>query len=387
MRNSNETRGGFFMHYTVFRRKNETKKKTVYSWGYTFIDPVTGKRRQKIIPGCKSRAAAYEHIQKLSNDGSTGILISDICRDMFIPGSRHLERLAAHGKTLAIETILQYRTKMEIITKEFGHLELKDLTVMHIENFLASDTKHSGSWKNTFLEALTYVYKEAPFYGVNGVNKPNFVRYSRNSKKADILTTDELSAFFNEANWNSEKEYLVFLCMLSFGLRIGEVRAIQIRQLIFDKNALVIDGFCKSNGERTSYNKKGSDEDMKWRVAVAPDYTMQRLYNYVTLHNLQPDEFLFTRDGFRPYRREYLEDVFLTQLDKAGIEKNGRKLIPHSLRFTYVTRMRRELPAEIVRKLVGHSSVEMTEYYTRAAIPELVASVQNAIPAVNQLFD
>ena len=29
----------------------------------------------------------------------------------------------------------------------------------------------------------------------------------------------------------------------------------------------------------------------------------------------------------------------------------------------------------------------MTEYYTRAAIPEMVAAIQNAIPAVNGLFE
>ena len=75
------------------------------------------------------------------------------------------------------------------------------------------------------------------------------------------------------------------------------------------------------------------------------------------------------------------------QLKKAGIEKGDRKLIPHSFRFTYVTRMRRELPAEIVQKLAGHSSVEMTDYYTRAAIPEMVAAIKPAAEAANKLFE
>ena len=62
-------------------------------------------------------------------------------------------------------------------------------------------------------------------------------------------------------------------------------------------------------------------------------------------------------------------------------------MIPHSFRFTYVTRMRRELPAEIVQKLAGHSSVEMTDYYTRAAIPEMVAALESAMPAADTLFE
>jgi integrase len=48
--------------------------------------------------------------------------------------------------------------------------------------------------------------------------------------------------------------------------------------------------------------------------------------------------------------------------------------------------MRRELPAEVVQKLAGHSSVEMTDYYTRAAIPEMVAALESAMPAADGLF-
>ena len=234
---------------------------------------------------------------------------------------------------------------------------------------------------------MSYIYKEAPFCGCEGLIKPNFMRFARNTKKADILTTEELNRFFDKELWENSRDHLIFLCIASFGLRLGEARALQLRQFIFDKNAVVIDGFCKRNGVRTNYNKKGSNEDKKWRVAVAPDSTMQLVYNYCFLNQIQSDDFVFVREGKVPVRNEYLEDVFERQLKKTGIGKNGRKLVPHSLRFTYVTRMRRDLPAELVQKIVGHTSIEMTEYYTRAAIPEMVAAIQNAIPAVNGLFE
>ena len=175
--------------------------------------------------------------------------------------------------------------------------------------------------------------------------------------------------------------------MVSFGLRIGEVRAIQLRQFIFERNALVVDGFCKSSGERTDYNKKGNDEDKKWHVSFAPASTIRQIIEYVNAHNIGIDDFVFAHEDGRPLRREYLEDVLNRQLKKAGIEKGDRKLIPHSFRFTYVPRMRREFPAEIVQKLAGHSSVEMTDYYTRTAIPEMVAALESAMPAADTLFE
>lgn len=49
--------------------------------------------------------------------------------------------------------------------------------------------------------------------------------------------------------------------------------------------------------------------------------------------------------------------------------------------------MRKNVDAETAKKMVGHSSVEMTEYYTRAAIPEMVSSIQNVLQSVNELFN
>ena len=49
--------------------------------------------------------------------------------------------------------------------------------------------------------------------------------------------------------------------------------------------------------------------------------------------------------------------------------------------------MRTKLDAETVQKMVGHSSVEMTEYYTRAAIPEMIEGLNPARQAVNMLFE
>ena len=42
----------------------------------------------------------------------------------------------------------------------------------------------------------------------------------------------------------------------------------------------------------------------------------------------------------------------------------------HSLRYTYVTRMRQLYDGELVRKMVGHAQIEMTDYYTRNELTE-----------------
>ena len=102
---------------------------------------------------------------------------------MFIPGSTHIERLEQHGKCITIETCMHHRRTINVIVEQFGNLELKDLTVTDVDNFLRADTKHKESWKNAFLETLNYVYKEAPFFDCTGTVKPPSPCFARNSKK------------------------------------------------------------------------------------------------------------------------------------------------------------------------------------------------------------
>ena len=374
------------MDYNVLKRTIKQKNKTVSRWYYSYIDPITKVKKQRVIPDCKNKNQAYAYVNSLPEISYDVVLIKDIAKDMFVLGSEHLKRLEQHGQMLTPETLLRHRSTLDLIVKLWGELQIKDITVMLVDNYLTRDEEHGGSWKNSFLETLGHLYKEAPYYGINDVIKPTFRRFKRNCKKADIFTTDELAMFFNTELWSNERDYLVFLCMASFGLRMGEARALKPRQFIFDRNALVVDGFCKSDGMRTDYNKKGSDEDKKWRVSFGPASTMRAVKNSIEENNIADDDFLFQREGGVPLRREYLEEVFRRRLKIVGINEEKRKLIPHSFRFTYVTRMRRNAGVETVQKLAGHTSIEMTEYYTRAAIPEMIEGLKDAVPAAEPLF-
>ena len=178
----------------------------------------------------------------------------------------------------------------------------------------------------------------------------------------------------------------MFLCIASCGLRIGEARALKVYQLLSNDKFLLINGFCLYNGVRTNYNKKGSAADKKIRVAPLPDDTYQLLKNYIEANKLSHDDFIFRSKTLNPLTQKYLENTFKKQTIKAGIAVGNRKLVPHSLRYTYVTRMRRDLNVEQVQKIVGHTSIEMTEYYTRNLVDNMVASLSNTTKAVNQLF-
>ena len=391
------------MDYHIFRKPKKLKNKTVHRWYYYFYDPITGKKIQKACSGCKNQAEAYAFISALPPlFAEEKVTIETIAKYMFIPESDHVRRLDKLGKSLDFKTLREKRHKLDIFVTEFGYLEITKLTVPMVIQFLMNDP-HSGSWKNNFLTVVGNVYDEAPFFGVNNLVKPNFPKFTRQTVKKDIFTTEELNALFNEALWQKlnqkmyEKQpqfddgyialYLMFLCAISFGLRLGEAIGIKAKQFLFDYGMFVVDGFYRyEEHERTNFNKKGSAEDQKIRVVPIPDNIAPILKNYIVETNAQPEDFVFLRYG-QPIRKHLAEKWFGRAIELAGIETEGRKLTPHSLRYTYITRMRREVAGETVRKIAGHNSMAMTDYYTRGAIPELVEAVKPAAGAANRLFE
>ena len=391
------------LNFHIFKKSVQSKGKTVHKWYYYWNDPLTGVMRQKVCKGCKTQAEAYTFVSALPPLFiEEKITISSIGKWMYIPGSSHLERMEKLGKQYTLETLKCKRGLLDMFLAKFGDLELKDLTIPMVIDFLTEDP-HSGSWKNNFLTVVGEVYAEAPFMGLPYIPAPQFPKFRRNSIKKDVFTTDELNILFDESLWinlSSTKYanhpqfdeghkaiYLMFLCCIKCGLRIGEAIGARVNQFLFDQGMFVVDGFYRHNQLlRTNYNKCGSEEDKKIRVAPLPEDFSLILQKYIAENNLSGDDFVFQRYN-KPIRKWLAEEWFRRAVASSGIKTKNRVLTPHSLRYTYITRMRRDVAGETVQKIAGHTSLAMTDHYTRAAIPEMVEAVKPAVEAANKLFE
>lgn len=358
---------------------------TQTKWICEFTVPGSKQKKRKVCKDCSTLSEAEAYIAQFINKDNA-FLISYIAKDMYQDGSEHLKRLSDFGKILCEKTLVDKRHYIKLIINDFGSRKINELSLKEIENFLIKDSEHSGSWKNSYLETFGAIYDETLWKCPYQVPKPKFQRFVRNSKKADILTTSELNDFFDSSYWNSYRDYVFFKVIISCGLRLGEARGLRYSQFLFDDKVLLINGFCKKNGKRTNYNKTGNAEEKKIRIAPLPDDIIPLIQHFYQSEKREEYNFLFTDEYGRPIAQEFAEKVFKKQLTKTGIRVNKRKLVPHSLRYTYITRMRRELPVEVVQKIAGHSDEHMTEYYTRSGIQEMISSIQDYIPAVNGLF-
>jgi len=382
------------MDYHIFKRTRYNKGKKIKVWSYWYFDGE--KQISRVCPHCKSKIEAENFIQNLEplEKKKSSLVLKDVSSTMYLLGSSHMLRREQMGKTLAPGTIEKSRKFIKDINSYWGNEDLKSISVKKVIDYLIEDkiTKnhdgtyrvHSNSWKNEYLMVFKEIFKEAVYQGVIS-EIPIFPRFKLQGKKADIFSTEEINSLFKPENFSNETLFLFFLLTFTAGLRLGETRGIRRSQFLLQYNTLVIDGFIRSDGIRTSFNKRGTPDDPKTRWCLIPDEILSLIITYCDKNNIKNDDYIFQKDG-RPLRKSYAEACFKRAIEKAGIRSGKRKLVPHSLRYTYVTRMRRDLPAEIVAKIVGHSSTSMTNYYTRPNNEEGVRAILSSQESVQKLF-
>lgn len=375
------------MEYKIHEviEKNEDGKESI-KWYYSFTDKITGRLKKLVCKKCYTKEEALLFVKNISKKTNEVYIIQNITKDMFIKNCPHIKRLELHGKKLTEKTLSQYRKMTEYFTLHFGHRNILTLSAKEIENFLLRDNIHSGSWKNLMLEIIRKIYMEAQWKCNKNIVMPLVNRFNRNTKKADIFTTEELEELFKQDNWPSYDIYLFFYIIASCGLRLGEARGLQVNQFDFTKNILIINGFINAQGKRTKWNKKGSAVNSKIRIVPLPKKIAKLLEKYIEAKKIKDDDFIFTTASGHYLDGKRMEEIFKKVLLKCKIDCSQRKLVPHSLRYTYVTRMRRTLNIELVQKLAGHTSPVMTEYYTRSNIDELISSIQGTFEAAENLF-
>jgi integrase len=376
------------MEFHVFKKPKKLKNgKTVHRWYYYYLDE-NKKQRQKACKGCKIRKEAEDYIRAVSGGASAlaaTALVRDIARDMFIPGGGHVDRLAQFGRVYDITSLLDARRYIKNIIEKWGERTLASVDPTEVTKYLFT-VDRSAQWKNRYKTIFGELYGEAQWQGYK-IQKPHFESFTVRPRKADVLATNELQRLFVPENFLSRMFYTMFLLCLSGGLRLGEVRAVRRRQIFFERKALLVDGFCKRDGTRTSYNKKGSLINPRHRITMLPDMVLRDLAEYISANSIGEEDFLFTEKDGKALTQDRAQWGFERAVLKAGIDKANRKIVCHSLRYTYVTRMRRELPAETVMKMVGHLSVEQTDYYTdKRAVDESIAALTNALHAADNLF-
>ena len=413
------------MERHLYRRKiGETKKKEpIRAWYFWYLDPVTKKQVRKSCGTAKNpvflKRDAENIIEQLEKKDREylamraeveSVTIAKMVDAMFADGSTYLKRRQDEGYVKDAETLKEIRGYLKnFIVKNYGHLKPEELDPAVVDNDLVQ-AKYSNSWKNRIVSILNWILDEAIWLKMLKV-KPVLKKYKRNTKQKSILTREEMDKLFpddfNELSkiWNKDKTVsdegfmfgTLYALMTSTGLRNGEARGISPSQLILSdgekiakmvgpdgreainplgetKNeiryGLVLDRMLNRQNKTVMHLKKGDEKNRKMRIEVIPDKTVKYLKRWLSIRPVNELDLLFTFRGDR-IKCPYLIYRFGIGLRNAGISTENRILKPHSLRYTYNTKMRRRIPEDKLRAMIGHDVKSMTDYYTIINIAEL----------------
>ena len=249
----------------------------------------------------------------------------------------------------AKDVIKYFKKPMEEVTTE----ELRK----YLLKYLREERKLSERSVNYYNSVIRFMYEVTMD---KLINKKQIPMYRRRRKMKDVLTKEELSAFFNACDNYMYKT--IFMLIYGSGLRVSEAVNLKIKDIDSKKMRIFVRG-----------GKGGKD-----RYTVLPKVSLEMLRTYYRIYKPKhPEGYIFLNRKGNRIKTERTRVFFRRYRRKAKIDE---KFVVHSLRHGFATDLI-ERGASIleVKELMGHSNIRSTMEYIHVAKVEL--SVENPLDA------
>lgn len=404
----------------LFKRTETKNGKKEVRWYYWYYDE-NGKQVKKSCgqhgkpcylkreaEACLAVLEEKDRLEQEEYENARKIRLRDVGSTLYDSDSFFMKLKEAHGRNLHPQTVEQKKRLMNLILAEFGDRIPETIDEAEIENFLVS-LDYKNSYKNTILSVLRDLFSECKRLKLvkHRLDIDGFIRTDR--EKKDILTMEQLSLMFPDDRtklaeiWSvrgadkyigidgNAHDYgfmfgVMFRLMASTGLRPGEVRAICIDQI--QDGGLFINRMIDSYDVERPYLKKGSVENRKQRTVLLPSKMAELLNEYIEARPPCEQNYIFSLRG-NFVKQGILDSRFKKGIVKLGIYNAEKIITPHSLRFTYNTYTVNSnlIPGDVLRKMIGHNSQIMTDYYTRSDLAAELKGLQPYQKTVDEIWN
>lgn len=180
----------------------------------------------------------------------------------------------------------------------------------------------------------------------------------REHKEPEWLTEDELKAFV--AVESPQPYDLAFKTLAWLGLRSGEVRGLRVENVRINDKLLII---------RQTKSKRD-------RSLPIPDALLSGFQTAIA--DREPNLLVFPSETGLVITRERFNGRFIKHLKAAGITRKG--ITPKALRHSFVThQFGRSTPAPVIRDLVGHSNLQITDRYAHSSPQKMREAIDNHV--------
>lgn len=378
--------------------KRPTRKKNKYIYYVQFYDE-DGNRLSGRSTGQTTKAAAetwtYEQLKRGYIKTPKNITFGQYAQDWWTwDKCIYIKSRKLRGKPLSRSYIDTMRGFLEHhILPYFKNKRLRKINSRIIEKWLV-DLSEKQSRTGSFLTPTTinhcltclkimlkeavrleYIYKN-PAKGINELKE--------RPKRKSILNIDEVKKLFQddslETIWEGDLiHFTLNILAASTGMRLGEVQALQIRN-VHDKYVSVVFSWDPKYGLKVP--KHNSQRNIP--IPSKTSYYLHELIEYSPFKD--PEDFVFIdSDRYKPIRNEIILKALYKAFERIGIspeERKRRNITFHSWRHFYNTIMRGKIHDAKLRQLTGHRTLEMTEHYTHFSIDDF----QDVLQIQEQFF-
>ena len=235
----------------------------------------------------------------------------------------------------------------------FGKMKMNEITASDIRKWQSELIKqgYAPTYLKTISNQLAALFNYAVRY-YDLPNNPCRKAGSMGKGKADEMnfwTKEEFDKFI-DAIMNKQQSYMAFMTLFWTGIRIGELLALNVADVDFEKRTISIMKSYQRMGGRDVITEPKTPKSK--RVIAIPQFLAVDLQDYVnSMYGVQGEDRLF------PITKYYLEHEM-----QRGIKESGVKRIRiHDLRHSHASLLVEMgfSPLEIANRL-GHEKIETT---------------------------
>lgn len=277
-------------------------------------------------------------------------------------------KLEADGTSTAQR--LSHLHRIVPIAKMLGNTSFKTVTKKQMEGIIAKyrTTRElkQASLNKTF-ECLKCFYRWL-FDLASQDPAPVCVRWLKSEstnndiRPEDLWTEEDVTKVIN-ATRSLRTKAMISLAFES-GMRPGELRALRIRDIVFNGDMLRV--YCRGKLERKMGERC---------IPVLRCYNIIKLYIESHPRKNEPEAWLWSY-GKKPIIEHYFREQLKSLAKKVGLKKPAKPLI---LRHSALTRLYGNLPGETARALAGHKDSRRARTYCHLSKEQL----ENAVRELN----
>lgn len=359
--------------FRVYQRTGRSGQKT---WSARFIDSDGAVLKTLSLPQAKTvrqaEKAAKECLAQGIVSSKSDPIVKDYLIDFWKTDSVYARKKALQDRPLSERYVTDCAGAVRVHLVPFlGNRRMSQMNLGWVDEWILERSEAGiGPHRiNTALKALHVAVKY--FCRTNRI--PDLLvgieKIAEKPQPRQILTPEEMAALVTVEETTRTRATVLLAAFC--GLRAGEIRGLQWEDVDFGHRLISVRHNYVSDKEGLKMPKWH-----KSRTVPLPDVVVKAL-EAVRDENHHDSPYVIFNEGRadRPAERCTLTRGFERVLTKIGVtpeDRKARHLCLHGLRNLFVSHSRRVgIPDYVVQRLVGHSTLEMTDHYTRVNVTDL----------------